>query len=152
MKNKNIVNTLTIICCGCMIGFMTLFTFWCYKSMTNKKEIAIICNTEIGTDSVLAVHNMNNRLKNISLNEYSDTILSTTDEGYGYDYKGETLRFKFADNRVIEMTYYNSNIDTISIVCESKEYEFNKNSQFIKKCENFIIYYNGENTFNVRKH
>ena len=49
------------------------------------------------------------------------------------------------------MTYYNSNIDTISIVCESKEYEFNKNSQFIKKCENFIIYYNGENTFNVRK-
>lgn len=151
MKNKNVINTLTIICCSCMIGFMVFFTFWCYKSMTNKKEVAIICNTEIGTDSVLAVYNMNNRLKDISLNEYYNIKFTTTNEGYGYEYKGEVLRMKFQNKKVVEIVYHNSNIDTINLIMNSNEISFNKEKSFVKVCDNFIIHYDGNNKFVIKK-
>ena len=58
---------------------------------------------------------------------------------------------KFDEQKVIEITYQNCNIDTISIDINGDDFVFNKRESFIKESDNFIVSYNGKNKFNIKK-
>lgn len=139
----------------------TLFTFiligygivgiFLYVQNKPHYQKAMIGNTEIGTDSIVAIDNLSKRLKLISREEYCDCLFTTSNEGYGYDFNGEMFRMKFDEQKVIEITYQNCNIDTISIDINGDDFVFNKRESFTKESENFIVSYNGKNKFNIKK-
>ena len=91
------------------------------------------------------------RLKSLSPNSYNDSLFNMTSEGYGYEYKGEMLRMKFKNNKVIEISYQNNNIDTINIVLVSDEMSFNKDKEFYVQKDKFTIQYNGQNKFLLKQ-
>lgn len=150
-KDNNLIKTILLSVFGVIaVGYVFSFFLMCCN-VPKSNEKAIICNTEIGTDSIIARRNMSIRLKTISQNKYNDSLFNHTSEGYGYEYNGEMLRMKFNDNKVIEISYQNNNIDTINLIVNSDEITFNKDKSFLKVCDNFIIKYDGINKFIIKK-
>lgn len=150
-KDNNLIKTILLSVFGVIaVGYVFSFFLMCCN-VPKSNEKAIICNTEIGTDSIIARRNMSIRLKTISQNKYNDSLFNHTSEGYGYEYNGEMLRMKFNDNKVIEISYQNNNIDTINIVLVSDEMSFNKDKEFYVQKDKFTIQYNGQNKFIIKK-
>ena len=150
-KDNKLIKTI-LINFICIFAICYLFTFILLYCNVNKEENrAVICNTEIGTDSVIAINNITKRLKIISQEEYRDCLLTTTSEGYGYEYNGELLRMLFNDGKVIQITFYNPNIDTIDIVINKDGFLFNKDALFLMENDKYSANYNGKNKFILKK-